>query len=137
MWSHMTRLPVLIAVVLVGAVLGGTPVSAEEVPEPLDACGAGGFPTGGFVSASTVEQLGPDLSSVQPEVNHTYTGDPLEPADYLKPMGPLGATGPIGPWGPLGIVGPVGKEMWNPRNGSPARSAGVGSRKYSAGGTGR
>lgn len=137
MWSHMTRLPVLIAVVLVGAVLGGTPVSAEEVPEPLDACGAGGFPTGGFVSASTVEQLGPDLSSVQPEVNHTYTGDPLEPADYLKPMGPLGHYGPIGPWGRWASSARSGKRCGIPRNGSPARSAGVGSRKYSAGGTGR
>lgn len=67
-----------------------------------------------YVSASSVEAMGGDLSSVNPPVLTTYPGDPLNPADYLKPMGPLGYYGPIGPWGPLGVAGPVGETVWNP-----------------------
>ncbi|XTZ14796.1 hypothetical protein ACQSSU_25515 [Micromonospora echinospora] len=70
----------------------------------------------GYVSATSVEALGGDLSTVGPAVRTTYPGDPLRAADYLKPMGPLGHYGLIGPWGPLGVVGPIGDAVWHPAN---------------------
>jgi hypothetical protein len=69
---------------------------------------------GQAVTASSVEGLAGDLSSVRPAVRTTYRGDPLAPADYLKPMGPLGHYGLVGAWGPLGQAGPVGDAAWNP-----------------------
>ncbi|MFG1953636.1 hypothetical protein [Micromonospora sp. NPDC048830] len=67
-----------------------------------------------YVSATSVEALHGDLSTVSPAVRTTYPGDPLLPADYVKPMGPLGHYGLIGPWGPLGVAGPVGDTVWHP-----------------------
>jgi hypothetical protein len=67
-----------------------------------------------YVSASSVEALNGDLSSVDPPVERLFANDPLRPEDYLKPMSCLGYYGPIGPWGPLALLGPVGDAVWNP-----------------------
>ncbi len=67
-----------------------------------------------YTSATSVEALRGDLSTVSPAVRTTYPGDPLLAADYLKPMGPLGHYGLIGPWGPLGVAGPIGNDVWYP-----------------------
>jgi hypothetical protein len=83
-------------------------VSVLAAAPPARAAGSG------YVSASSVEALGGNLSTVSPAVLTTYPGDPLRPADYLKPMGPLGHYGLIGPWGPLGVAGPIGVEPWHP-----------------------
>ena len=61
-----------------------------------------------IVSASTVEALGGDLSSVQPKVV-----TPAGVEAYLAPTSALGYFGPIGPYGPLGMLGPVGDNSWN------------------------
>ena len=74
-----------------------------------DTGGARGF----YVTASTVEALDRDLSSVTPPIE-TVFGDPLAPEDYLRPMSCLGFYGPLGPWGPLGLLGPVGDDLWSP-----------------------
>lgn len=71
---------------------------------------------GGLVysSATTVEALKEDLSSVSPRVRRVFAGDALSPAVYLRVMSCLGYYGPIGPYGPLGLLGPVGENVWNP-----------------------
>ena len=66
------------------------------------------------VTASSVEALERDLSSVQPEVGDFAVGDPLDPEDYLRPMSALGHYGPLGELGPLGVLGPVGDATFNP-----------------------
>ncbi|SCF17295.1 hypothetical protein GA0074695_3979 [Micromonospora viridifaciens] len=83
-------------------------MSVVTAAAPAHAGGAG------YVSATSVEALHGDLSSVSPAVRTTYPGDPLLAADYLKPMGPLGHYGLIGPWGPLGVAGPIGNDVWSP-----------------------
>lgn len=66
------------------------------------------------VSASSVEALGRDVSSVRPEVGDFAVGDALDPEDYLRPMSALGHYGPLGELGPLGVLGPVGDATFSP-----------------------
>lgn len=61
-----------------------------------------------YTSASSVENLSDDLSSVSPSVD-----DPTDAEDYLDENSCLGYLGPIGPYGPLGTLGPVGSNSWN------------------------
>lgn len=64
------------------------------------------------VTASSVEALRGDLSSVSPPCR---TADPGHTcADYLSTGSALGDYGPLGAYGPLGSLGPLGSNAWNP-----------------------
>jgi len=64
-----------------------------------------------FVSASTVEALNGDLSSLDPPC---VTADSFHSCEfYLSPSSALGDVGPIGAFGPLGTLGPLGSNFWN------------------------
>lgn len=64
------------------------------------------------VSASSVEALDGDLSSLTPPCE---TADAFHSCEYyLSPSSALGDYGPIGAYGPLGTLGPLGSNAWNP-----------------------
>lgn len=75
-----------------------------------------------LVSASTIEALEGDLSSIEPAVEHADAYH--SPDFYLSPSGPLGPAGPLGAWGPLGALGPIGNNTWNTSVWVGASSAG-------------
>lgn len=64
------------------------------------------------VTASSVEALGGDLSSLSPACRGADPGRSCE--DYLSPSSALGDYGPLGAYGPLGTLGPLGDNIWNP-----------------------
>lgn len=66
------------------------------------------------VTASSVEALEGEVSSVAPEVDEFVVGDVLPVDAYLGPMGLLGHYGFLGAYGPIGTLGPVGTNVWNP-----------------------
>src|SRR6266545_729480 len=84
----------------------------EDVPDAdwagdVKADGASRF----FVSATTIEALGGDLSSLSPPC---VTADAFHSCEfYLSPSSALGDVGPIGAFGPLGTLGPLGSNFWN------------------------
>jgi hypothetical protein len=64
-----------------------------------------------YVSASTVEALDGDLSSLRPPCKTADSFHSCE--DYLSTASALGDYGPIGAYGPLGTLGPLGDNSWN------------------------
>lgn len=64
------------------------------------------------VSASSVEGLGGDLSSLTPACAQADNSHDCE--YYLETSSCLGDYGPLGAYGPLGMLGPVGDNVWNP-----------------------
>jgi hypothetical protein len=63
------------------------------------------------VTASSVEALDGDLSSVTPPCR---TADAWHSCEYyLSPSSALGDYGPLGAYGPLGSLGPLGTNAWN------------------------
>jgi hypothetical protein len=63
---------------------------------------------GDSLSASSVEALGRDVSSITPRIPDAGQGSP--PERLLRPIGAQGHFGPVGPWGPLGRYGPLGAD---------------------------
>jgi hypothetical protein len=105
--------------ILIVVSLAGISACAVDAGDP-----AAGGPVGGkaddfadsggrwAVTASALETIGRDLSSVEPAVENADSFH--APESYLGANGPLGPAGPIGAWGPLGALGPIGRNTWNP-----------------------
>lgn len=104
---------VLLAPLATGCVTDAWDGGLEDVPDAdwggdAKADGASRF----YVSASTVEALNGDLSSLSPPCR---TADAFHSCEfYLSPSSALGDFGPIGAFGPLGTLGPLGSNVWNP-----------------------
>jgi len=103
-WS----LPLLLAT---GCADSSTPV-APDGGFTLTASGkADGTASFFIVSASSVEALAGDLSSLEPACE---TADGFNTcASYLSSASALGQLGPVGAYGPLGLLGPLGDDSWS------------------------
>ncbi len=87
---------------------------ASTVGGKADDASAADATLGVAVTATSVESLGGELSSVEPAVDAFGLDDAFGPEAYLRPMGPLGHYGPLGAYGPLGVLGPIGDDIWSP-----------------------
>src|ERR1044071_139030 len=102
----------LLAPLATGCVTDAWDGGLEDVPDAdwagdAKADGAGRF----VVSASTVESLNGDLTSLTPPCR---TADAFHDCEfYLSSGSALGDFGPIGAFGPLGTLGPLGSNLWN------------------------
>src|SRR5262245_29955169 len=83
----------------------------DDLPEADWAAGKADGERRFAVTASSVEALDGDLSSLAPPC---VTADPAHTcAFYLSSSSALGDYGPIGAYGPLGSLGPLGSNAWN------------------------
>ncbi|HEY8373823.1 MAG TPA: hypothetical protein VIL00_13870 [Pseudonocardiaceae bacterium] len=82
-----TRLPRLIAVLAVGAVLGSTPLpaSADEVPAPATTGMSSGGPTAESPVPDTTDPVPPEPTDPAPPVAGTPSAEPSEPSEPSEP----------------------------------------------------
>src|SRR6266550_1517121 len=98
----------------IALLLLGCGCAADDFDDVPDAAWPSGKADGSshiYVSASSVEALNGDLSSLNPACRTADSFHSCE--DYLSTASALGDYGPIGAYGPLGSLGPLGSNSWN------------------------
>jgi len=102
------RRPPLALLFLFGCAADAT----DDVPDAAWPSGKADGSSHIYVSASSVEALDGDLSSLHPACKTADSFHTCE--DYLSTLSALGDYGPIGAYGPLGTLGPLGSNSWSP-----------------------